>query len=291
MKIGITFEFLQYVLPTKRHRKPRYRKMVTCSDIQVNGISEKEFPLVLRTHTYSSLVRGARTYEEVRDGESTFELVTDDYRLYNGNLYKAERISYGSVVSDAYIDPYERLRNCMEYAARNAFSYPHDMEEFAYNGVEPVVIGDNRAEVEKAMQEKADSMLIFDNKSWSIVDEPVYEIITFGLGHNHGGTGFFVSNGYNPNISAKNYFNALQRDEAIAYADETARRRGDTKDVGKFADGEWIEVIRPEAVRANPASDHASGGNPILETLYGITENASSSAEAGLLAMACAAAM
>ena len=55
---------------------------------------------------------------------------------------------------------------------------------------------------------------------------------------------------YNPNISRKAYFSALEGDAAVAFANEVAARRGDTKDVGKFKP--FIVVHMPEAVKIKP---------------------------------------
>ena len=287
MRVGITFKFTQYVLPTKRHKKPRWSEMVTCSDVEIREVTEDQFPVALRTHDYMTLVRGAKTYEEVRDKDGSYELVTDDYRLYNGCLYKALRVSYGAAVSDCYAEPGSTFREDMKCTAYRAHKIPSGSEYVSSPGDEPIMLCSDREVIEKAMQDEADNMLFFDGKLWRTAAEPVYEIITFGLGHNHGGTGMFISNGYNPNISAKNYFNALQREEAIAYANKTALNRGDTDDVGRFGD-EWIEVLDTKAIKANPQADHSKGGNPMLEMFNSITESADSAAEAGLIAMSYA---
>ena len=50
-----------------------------------------------------------------------------------------------------------------------------------------------------------------------------------------------------------------------------------------------IEVLLPETVTVDPKSQHGDG-DLFLNALYGITENAGSSMEAGVLAMAFTAA-
>ena len=89
----------------------------------------------------------------------------------------------------------------------------------------------------------------------------MYVVNTFGLGHNHGGTGFFIEYHYNPNIPNINYFNALQRKEAIEYGKKVAAGRGDTDSIPGLGDHEIIEVLMPEMVKRNPQKDHG-GGNP-----------------------------
>lgn len=136
------------------------------------------------------------------------------------------------------------------------------------------------------LREEAARWLVIDGLVWIRCGEPMYEVMTFGLGHNHGGTGLFVETAYNPNVSRDRYFNALQGDEAVAAMNETARRRGDTKSVGRY--GKMIEVLIPECVRRNPQKEHGEG-DPFVNTLNAITEAADSPMEAGLLAIMAAA--
>ncbi len=83
--------------------------------------------------------------------------------------------------------------------------------------------------------------------------EPRYAIVTFGLGHNHGGTGYFIENFYNPNISKNNYFNALEFDKMKERALEIANSRGDTKDISRIQESRVkIEVHDPSVIKCNP---------------------------------------
>lgn len=110
----------------------------------------------------------------------------------------------------------------------------------------------------------------------------MYVINTFGLGHNHGGTGFFIEYFYNDNIPAQNYFNALQREEAITYGKKVALGRGDDKSVDGMGDHDIIEVKMPEMVKRCPQKDHGDG-DPFLNELEGIISHSDSIGEAGLL--------
>jgi len=92
------------------------------------------------------------------------------------------------------------------------------------------------------------------------VNEPRYVVQTFGLGHNHGGTGMFVTQSYNPNIGHDSYFNALNYMEACEHADNVAERRGDDRSIPvRPNEGFEIEVLIPEAVKVRPASHHGNG--------------------------------
>lgn len=112
----------------------------------------------------------------------------------------------------------------------------------------------------------------------------MYVINTFGLGHNHGGTGFFIEYHYNTNISNKNYFSALEREKAIAYGKKVAANRGDTESIEGMGECDIIEVLMPKMVKRNPQKDHGEG-NSFLNSLENMISGTDSSTEAGLLAI------
>ena len=134
----------------------------------------------------------------------------------------------------------------------------------------------------KKYREEVKRYLLIDGAVWGESGEPRYVVNTFGLGHNHGGTGLFVEEFYNSNIANKNYFSALDGDAAVAYANKVAERRGDTNDVGKFE--KMIEVLIPEAVTIRPLQEHGEG-DAFMNKIEAITEVAPDSTTAGLLAI------
>ena len=109
------------------------------------------------------------------------------------------------------------------------------------------------------LRKSAKKYIFCDNKFWYKCGEPIYVINTFGLGNNHGSTGFFIEYCRNKNISGKNYFNALQREEAIAYGKAVATNRGDTDDIDRIGKYANIEVIMPEMVRVNHKNKKKAG--------------------------------
>ena len=115
----------------------------------------------------------------------------------------------------------------------------------------------SREEVIKKARKSMDSYILVDGELYGKCSEPRYVINTFGLGHNHGGTGMFCTYHYNSNISKKNYFSALQGKEAVAYANYVAKRRGDTNDIGKFKP--FIICHIPELVKVKPNRQHGNG--------------------------------
>ena len=280
----ITYYFEQKYLPSKRHRNPRVREMVTTTTVAVKEIEDcNEFPIAMIIKDHGSLYRGAKSYDEIcRRNDGSYEEILDELRYYGGKLYRARRISYGAAVSDLYEDPIDAIRGDLNSVARMNRDF-YDMPE-VINGVEPIVVSDTKKEMIWELQQKANDFIIFDKKCWEECGEPMYVVQTFGLGHNHGGTGLSIEQHYNPNIGKRNYFNALHRQDAIDYANEVAKRRGDTKDIGRFGNHEDIIALMPEAVTRQPEKDHGDG-DPFLNSLEAITETADSAADAGLLAI------
>jgi len=140
--------------------------------------------------------------------------------------------------------------------------------------------------VVKRYRKELEDYLVIDGEVWQQCGEPRYVINTFGLGHNHGGTGLFVEEFYNSNISHDYYFSALDGDKAVAEANRIAERRGDTNSVGKFE--KMIEVLIPEAVTIRPEAEHGEG-DPFINKINKVTEAAPDATTAGLLAMMVAA--
>ena len=124
--------------------------------------------------------------------------------------------------------------------------------------------------------------LLIDGVLYEQTTEPRYVINTFGLGHNHGGTGMFCEYFYNDNIGKQNYFSALEGDKAVAYANYVAKRRGDTNDVGKFEP--FIICHMPELVKIKPNKQHGNG-DKFLNDVEDMICNTDNIMEAGLLAI------
>ncbi len=158
--------------------------------------------------------------------------------------------------------------------------------EFHFGAELPHGYARNRQLCIKKYQEAAKRYLIVDGSVWLRCGEPRYVVNTFGLGHNHGGTGLFVEEFYNSNISNTNYFSALDGDAAVAHANKVAARRGDTNDIGHFE--KMIDVLIPEAVSLRPIQEHGDG-DPFINKINAVTELAPDSSTAGILAMMVAA--
>ena len=109
---------------------------------------------------------------------------------------------------------------------------------------------DSKEDAINSITDEISKYLLIDNEVWRRINEPVYTICTFGLGRNHGGTGFFVEK--HVIGSGQICFNALEREAALKYANEVALERGDTDSVNRLGTSCNIEVLIPEAVKCPP---------------------------------------
>ena len=230
LKIGITFDFIQFYLPNKRCRKKRSRRMTTCREIDVKKLTNDLFPVAF-------IVHHNRTDG---DGDGEYKLCHDQIRAYMGKLYMIRRENDGKKT------PIDHLN----WALKTAAGYAYGSEDNGFIEGESVILSDDIDIRVSAMQEKASHYVIVGDTLWHEVGEPYYHTQTFGLGNNHGGTGFFVDYATDEDGIIPDYaFNANEYDEAMEDFKETALGRGDTKSVNVYKNGPYIEVVCPrEAV-------------------------------------------
>lgn len=134
------------------------------------------------------------------------------------------------------------------------------------------------------------SYLLVDAVLYVQVDEPMYQITTYGFGHNHGGTGFLIESEYCRNLPWYSYFNALEYEKAMDYAIQTARNRGDTDSTALFEKGRKeeymkIKVFDKSLVTRNPKVEHGNG-DPVLNKLEDIVRSSDNCVEAAVLCVA-----
>lgn len=281
MKMNVQFFYKQEYLPTKRHRKLRSRYVCEEIDVDVKELTAETFPVAFLIHDCESVCEGMKSYSDYDNVKSDYRMFTEEIRTVNGKLYKPVRITHGAAISTLFEDLEEVIKNAVR---RRFHRYPSEMGGYDFSA-DTVVKTDDREDCISEINGILESYVIYDGKAWEECREPMYVINTFGLGHNHGGTGFFIEYFYNDNISKKNYFNALQRDEAIAYGKAVALGRGDDKSVDGMGDYDIIEVLMPEMVKRNPEKEHGDG-DEFLNSIESVIKESSSAAEAGILALA-----
>lgn len=275
MLFNIEFWNMEKYLPTKRHRKLRERYVKNSMDVEIKEVTEKDFPVAFIVHDYQSVYENAKFYNDF-NGNGEYKMFSEEIRTYDGKLYMPVRVTHGSAISLCF-EPLEYIKKKIE----NYAPYWKGGEGFTEASI---IKEDNIAECKENILRKAEDYIIYNGKVWGICGEPMYVINTFGLGHNHGRTGFFIEYHYNPNISNKNYFNALEREKAIAYGKKVAANRGDTQSIKEMGDHDIIEVLMPEMVHRNPQKDHGEGDS-FLNFLESMISGTDSSTEAGLIAV------
>lgn len=277
----LTVPYVQKYLPTKRHKNTRVRVLTGTVAFTVTELAEEEFPVALIVRGYERMSEDA-TEETIMNAKCDFRVFAESYRYYNGSLYKPVRATWGARKS-TLIKTAENMVHMIESKRRLWECNLYTDIPFT---VESVAVSDDMEVQKETIRELARNYVIYEDGIWEKTGEPMYNITTFGLGHNHGGTGFFIADHYNPNISARNYFRADRLDEAIAYFNKVAEGRGDTNSVGTNDDKKVrIDVLMPEVLKRDPAKDHANGGDPFMEKIESVIDGASSANEAGLLAI------
>lgn len=284
MEIISKYYTKQKYLPTKRHRRERVRTVENTEAVTIREISESEFPIAFIVNEYQSVYENAKTHKDFKDDSRyTFKIFSEEIRTFDGRLFKPVRYSYGAAISTLFEEPAPYLKHEFEEYEPSSYWYTNYSNNTEFSE-KSILLEDNICEKKQELFEKTKHYVICNGVVWKECEESMYLINTFGLGHNHGGTGFFIQYSYNSNISNKNYFNALQREQAIAYGKQIALNRGDTDSVEGLGDSKDIEVFMPEMVKRNPQKEHGEGDS-FMNSLETMIQGTSSSAEAGLLAV------
>lgn len=227
MNIKTWIKYEESYLPP-RCRKLRYRECEEHIDVKLREVKIEEMQLAFEDNSYKG---AGKIYS------------------YRNKLWSKVKMPNSSIIEELDIKtPLDYLKwhsdNCSTF-----FYFAWDRENYGKNTSREAVI--------KKARKSMDSYILVDGELYGKCSEPRYVINTFGLGHNHGGTGMFCTYHYNYNISKKNYFSALQGKEAVAYANYVAKRRGDTNDIGKFKP--FIICHIPELVKVKPNRQHGNG--------------------------------
>lgn len=252
MKIKTWIKYEESYLPP-RCRKLRYKECEDHIDVNLREARLEDLRLAFEDNSY----------------EGKGEIYS-----YRNKLWAKVKMPNPSIIEELDIKtPLDYLKWCNDNCSTYFFSN-FDRERYE--------VDTSRQAVIKRVRKNMNTYLLVDGELYSTCAEPRYVVNTFGLGHNHGGTGMFCEYHYNDNIGKQNYFSALQGNEAVAYANYVAKRRGDTNDVGKFKP--FIVCHMPELVKVKPNKQHGDG-NKLLKDMEEMICNTNSSMEAGLLAM------
>jgi len=260
MKFEAKIRFEEGYLPTKRHRIPRIREVEEVVAVELREVKKDDAPVAMVVTDYQSYLD--------ENGKNQFGLRDCNFHAVDGQLYSEKRDMSGSLDRgvysfDEFLDDLERSGDCRR----------------AWNASER-----SKEDMLRSVAAFMDSHLMIDGVIYKQTNEPRYVVMTFGLGHNHGGTAMMITQHYNSNISKDCYFTALERDKAVAYADKVAKARGDTKNVGTFDSDTTIKVFMPEMVHCDPQREHGDG-DPFMNSMEALVQCSGSAMEAGLLVM------
>lgn len=258
MKVKTWIKYEESYLPP-RCRKLRYRECEDFINVNLKEVDNSELKLAFEDNSYSG------------KGKIYF---------YKGKLWCKVKMPNESIVKDLQEQGHE-IKSAIDYLiwcnanCSTYFNFARDREVYGKDT-------SREATIKEARQGMRGYILV-DGELYGTTTEPRYSVVTFGLGHNHGGTGMFCDYHYNSNIGKENYFSALEGEQAVAYANKVATGRGDTKDVGKFEP--FIVVHMPELVKVKPNKQHGNG-NKHINDMEDVIRNSPDALTAGLLCIA-----
>ena len=228
MKLSTTVYYHRHYRPTKYCQKVRYDIQSETYDVEIATPTSEDCKLVFVAKDYKNKI----------------------------NVYAYRNHLYRNILHPT------RFANA-EHLQINPMKPYAEYKDRPFCEGKSVLISDKTKEsYQKAIEplKNYDDYIFFNGEFLEKTSEPLYNYCTFGLGHNHGGTGFFISWEYNENLGAECYFSATEKKEAIAAAVNVAKRRGDTESVYSIENTDCdIWVADPKFVNRNPAKDHVSG--------------------------------
>ena len=268
MKIKTWIKYDEGYLPTPRCRKLRYRWTEDYVEAELKEVSKDALIPAFEVDSYDALpvwTDGRTTIYEY-GGRFWREAVERDIHCEDeaNPMCPLDALIYAHVTYSIYFGRYK---------------YGEDHHE-------------TREEVISKLKASMKQYLLVDGTLYVPSAEPLYYVITFGLGHNHAGIGTSLSIGfgYNSNLSKDVYFNALEYDKALAVALKTAERRGDTDSLEYIRETTPIKVFDKRFVKHNPQKEHGNG-NSFLNDMESVISSSKDTIEAGLLTMAMSVAM
>ena len=246
MKININYSYHQTFLPTRRHRRTKIRRVADTMPVNIAELSQEDFPVAFIVHDMKSVQDGMASYKDYDSGECDFRMFTEEIRTYKGKLFAPIRVTHGAAISSVFENENHIIYNLERLNIESWFI--GDEKTFTENSV---IIEDDKEEIQKIIRRAAREYEFYDGKFWKVCGEPIYEVETFGLGANHGSTGLFIRYGGSSDSLIMKCFNALQREDAIAYGKFVAKNRGDTESIDRIGPYDIIEVVMPEMVKFN----------------------------------------
>ena len=234
-------------LPSTRCHKERFHIVSIPVQVKVRTLTENSFPVAFKLTEYASVYTGVDAKDTAKS-----KWFTEEIRYYKGKFYKPVRHTCGAAISKTFVDPNKKIVDIVEQDAefKNCTS-AHNWVDYseAEFGPKAVITGLNDGDTLSHINKILLNFVVMDGVLWKSCGEPVYYYTTFGMGHNHGGTGFFTCFVNGDQYDKSFYYLASDRKLAIEDALACAHSREDTKDYSRIANAkENIEIILPELV-------------------------------------------
>ena len=241
----VTFDWIERnVLPTHSHRIPRNIERKGRATIRIPSVTAADAPVGFGVVRNETEYRNLETGEVVSKAEARrlqwnhpkLEVqrkitdVTREYRVHEGVLYRevldGQRPDGTTPATPDWIST----------RATRSWKFMCD--------------GDTEEEAAADAQAQFAGYLSIDGTLWEATREPVYQIHTFGLGNNYGGTALGVSIApvTDEHAAGSFYIPADHYEEAVARAVEVAEKRGDTASLESIRETPRIDVAAPELV-------------------------------------------
>lgn len=241
-------------LPTKRHKKTRMRNIERSMDVEIREPSEEEFPVAFVVHEKKDVNENARTYKDF-DGSSDRRILSEEIRTYAGKLFRPVRASYGTIVS-LQCESLDYIRNIFSRFSR--YDYRHKADDFSDDSI---IIEVKDEEQQEEFRKIAEDYIIFNGIVWKRCGEPVYHIFVYGIYDNRFSLKIeycFEDNYHNLGYfcgDLQNVFNSLEMDKAVLKIREMMRDCPSHDTYFSPDEMEYIEVVMPEMVRADPQKE------------------------------------
>lgn len=248
MRIGFMYE--QEYLPNKRCRKPRTCNCYEEIEVELTEVQDEEFPVAFRVTQFSSVSEEKEVPKSHQDERTEFRPFTQELRYYQGKLFRKAYRRYGATIYCNQIKDLEEV--AADLTRRMTYMSGKFDDSTPLITPESILLNDNREAIIEKTRQQASRFILFKGEIWETCTEPMYVAMTFGLGGNHGGTTLMITEYYNPNIASECYFRASDREKAITYAIEAAKRRRDTESINRIGKDKMIEIVDPAMVRRVP---------------------------------------
>ena len=208
----------------------------------------------------------------IHDSESVYnpKINTSEYIKTHREilLYDNELFEEALIPSGEFIGTNEDIDKVMDGIIK-AYS-PHILFDAKdhYDETKSIVVDNNWRETSDGIQNELNNYLFVDGVLYKKTGEPYYKIQTFGLGNNHGGTGFFIEKNTidSETTHLSDYcYPANEYKNAFTCFEKTAKERGDTNSLGCYTD-DYIEVLNPKCVNLKRLEEFAI---PVSYTVKG----------------------